>query len=708
MRTGVFIGFLLFLGSITFVSYSNTVYKEYRILIEIKDAQPDDPTLIAIDRIERYSGALTAVVDLPATEKSRRQYDLTIMLGAKDDSPELQRQWEKHKNPKKDAWLVRSVTEDPLVIAVSGLDKRGMLYAAYHLADLLKAGSDVSKLDLYFQPKVDKRYLSVGTTTHGRRYFRPQMYSHNLNEMPRYGYNGVLIYPGGGTPIGRQTSPVLEDEEGNFYSDAGNALKFNNWFRDIKKYRMDIMMTIAPVIPPGYDKQALNDFYAGGPEPEGYIDNLQLHFRKFLEILEQDYPEFEMYLFNSTEGATFGNNKRFFGDPHPERFSNDAYVRNNGRIMRAYFDVLKDHFKSDLNKVAFWTHSYGLTSDGIVKMREVLFEYPQVTIVEDDFWNNNLWPFDIPSMKYLPEDLRKIIHTKNPYALFQIATDAEYFGGGNLPNAYPGSHIRTAKDALERNAAMVIQRIDLHGRTPEGTLFGSVEIIPLAASKQLWEPTPDEALIWKEWAGRRYGKDAAPYVVNALQESKNILLNGFAAEGLDLLAWGSEINPRFWYKRETSRYGLFSRPGVPFVNKTSDSVIFSPEYTAYQMNTHSIPIKKYLNDRDSALKSIEYGLKEIEKARPFLEQKDYESLKNMFVLGRNVVEALKLVGKAAYASNLVMDNYDHVKDPEKLFNDAISDLEAFIKKGGLMDEMNGNLESIISNYKKTLHEKFNE
>ncbi len=685
-----------------FVAYSKQSDNFPKILIEIPKGKPGQTLLKAIDRIREFSNAITNVVSINDKKEEENNYGLIIVLGFSESSPELQSQWQKHPSANKDSYLIKTISSQPLIIIASGLNERGTLYAAYHLADLLKSKADVLKLDLFFQPKVSQRYVSFGATTHGRKYYQPSLYYKSLKELPRYSYNGVLIYPGGGTPIARRSSPVAENEDGVLSSNAENTKEWKEMFNEIKKYQHDIMMTIPPIVPIGYSNKEIKDYYAGGPEPEEYISKLKAHFKQYLKLLNHDYPEIDSYLFNSTEGATFGRNERFFGPPDPKHFSNQSYLSNNEKIMKAYFDVLTEVFKSDISKVSFWTHSFGLTSEGIVKMREVLFQYPGVLILEDDYWNNNLWPFDIPAMKYLPEDLRAKIHTKNPFGLFQIATDGEYYGGGSLPNAYPGSHIRSAKEAINRNARMVIQRIDLHDRTPYGTLFGTMEIVPLMASKQLWDPVPAEPQIWQEWATRRFGKLAAPFVVHALQKSENILLNGLSCNGIDLLAVGSEFAPRLWSKDEDglSRFSLFGEPNKPFVKKSRNDVIYSEEYTAFQMNTHSIPIKTFIANQNSAMQSVQSSLAEIEKAKPYLEQQDYKMLNDIFINAQQVLAALRLLGEAAYATNIVLSNYDKVKSPVILFNRSIASLETYIKESKLLPEMNKNLTLIMNNYKK--------
>jgi hypothetical protein len=654
------------------------------------------PTIkIALDRLQQTGGLDLEVVEGGSAPAGSQEEKLTILLGTGQPSG------------KPDAYRVTTLSKEPRVIIASGNNERGMLYAAYHLADLLKAGADLSSLDVVREPRIAERYVSFGATKYGRKVYDPEQHWRTLNELPAFGYNGMIIYPGGGTPIGRRSSPIMETRQGKLYLDPENTRQWKAWFNEIRKYQLDMMMTLPPLIPPGYDNKEIHEYYAGGPEPKGYVPALKAHFRGYLQLLTTTYPEPAKYMFNSTEGATFGRNARFFIQPNTRLYSRDTYLENNEKVMKAYFDVLTDFFKDDLGRVYFWTHSFGLTSDGIAKMREVLFQYPEITIIEDDFWNNNLWPFDLPAMAYLPPDLRKMVSAKNPFALFQIATDGEYYGGGSLPNAYAGSHIRSAKEALDRNARMVIQRLDLHDRTPQGTAFGTMKIVPYAASKQLWQPTPSEEEIWLEWAETRFSKAAAPHVIRALQESHTILINGVSCNGIDLLAVGSEFNPRHWIRdgNGLTRLYLFGKPGRKFVDKQKDDVIYSPEYTAWQMNTRSISIREFRQNQEKALQAIRRGLEHISKAKPHLTPADHEMLRSVFLEGDIVLKALRLVGEAAYAANLLLDNFDNVPNPKAFAEKAFSDLEGYLAEEKLLPEMKDNLRLILADYRKVAAEK---
>lgn len=651
---------------------------------------------IAIARLEQMAGCAVKLFDklsaMPADT------DLRVILGV-HKSPRLE-------EAKPDSFVVETTSTDPLTVLVSGKNRRSTLYAVYRLADLLKAEADLADIKLFLQPKIAQRYVSFGATTHGRRFYRPQLYWKTLHEAPQFAYSGVIIYPGGGTPLGRRASPVATASGGALQIDPQQAPAWRNWFAKIDAYGLDIMMTVPPVIPAGYERRLVADFYAGGPEPPGYLDDLRRHFRQYLSLLNEAYPSIDRFLFNSTEGATFGRNRRFFGRPDEKRFSSDAYVKNNKALMRTYFDVLAEFFGDDLGRVCFWTHSFGLTSDGIRAMREVLFEYPQVTIVEDDFWNNNLWPFDLPAMAYLPQDLRAEVTSRNPLALFQIATDGEYYGGGSLPNSYPDAHVRSAQEAIKLGAKMVIQRLDLHDRTPYGTAFGSMEIVPLAASRQYWEPTPPLADLWSQWAASRFGRAAAPHVVAALQKSETVLHRGLSWQGLDLLAVGSEFNPRLWKRGADglSRYHLFGRPGRRLLQKKPGEAILSAEYTAYQMQSRTAGIDAFRQNQAAARAAVREGLREIELARPALRDSDYAMLHDIFENGEHVLEAMRLLGELAYATNLVVDNFANGQDPHRQFAESRANLDAYLKKGSLIPPMTKNLRSIMSSYQEIARE----
>jgi hypothetical protein len=249
---------------------------------------------------------------------------------------------------------------------------------------------------------------------------------------------------------------------------------------------------------------------------------------------------------------------------------------------------------------------------------------------------------------------------------------------------------------------MVIQRLDLHDRTPYGTAFGTMEIVPLAASRRLWEPVDPTEDVWREWAARRFGKAAADDVISALQESHTILIQGLSCNGIDLLGVGSEFNPRLWAADGSmlSRFYLFGRPGRLLVAPGDGDILTSAQYTAYQMKTRTIAIADFDRNQKQAMEAVTRGRARIERAKATLTTPDYEMLAALFDNASHVLTAVQLLGRAAYAANLLLDNFDRVQDPAAQYRDALRKLDEFLAQPTLEPEMARNIRQITDNYAK--------
>ena len=60
---------------------------------------------------------------------------------------------------------------------------------------------------------------------------------------------------------------------------------------------------------------------------------------------------------------------------------------------------------------------------------------------------------------------------------------------------------------------------------------------------------------------------------------------------------------------------------------------------------------------------------------------------------------MRLLGRAAYATNLVLENFDGVEDPKRLFGEAIGEVEAYLKEGKLSESMTKNVAEIVESYR---------
>ena len=122
---------------------------------------------------------------------------------------------------------------------------------------------------------------------------------------------------------------------------------------------------------------------------------------------------------------------------------------------------------------------------------------------------------------------------------------------------------------------------------------------------------------------------------------------------------------------------MFRKPGIPLVDKTEDDEIFSGEYAAWQCRSQSMPIADIRNDQRDAMGLIENGLEAIELAKPHLKADDYEYLHEIYDNAQVILEAVMRCCEAAYATQIMLDNYDNVNDPQGAFNDALKELEKY-------------------------------
>ena len=649
------------------------------LLVLPEPVGPGDAGLLdkATDRIREYGGRFD-IFHGEIPEPARSRYGLVIVMGALGSRPELDGLYAGPKELAPDAYIVKTIGSGPDTVAVAGVGMRGVLYAAYCFADLVKTGANLQDIDICRSPLIPERYAFLSGCAYWKNQFKPGLFYKTLHEMPRYGYNGVIIFPGEGcgTPVGKSELMLSFAGDGAVYTDKYIVPEWKTLFANINGYGMGIAVTMAPLVPWGYADGELDDFYGGGREPVGYLQELAAYFESALVILLETYPEIDMLIFTSVEGLDYGRTKRFFTAPDGLGESTaGAFVDNNSRIARVYFNVLNDVCRRYNVKPSFWTHIYGIVSRGLTAMRDVMFEFPDMYNLEDDYWNNNLWVYDLPVMSYLPEDYRAAVVENNKFAMTQCCTDSEYYGAGTLLNAYPDTFVFSAREAVRLGAIFFSQRLNHHDRTVSGTLFNTLEIMPFAAARQVWEPAAGLDALWDEWATRRYGYDAAPHVVKALKNSGQFMLLGLQANGY-FFTLHSAIKMDDW---DVGKYCFrqFGKPGPPLVPKTYDDIVTSKEYSPFQNMTSPIPIGEFRENNAKARGLVAESRAHIGRARPYLSAADDAEFTAILDNSDTVLETIKYLGEAAYATNLALDNFDGADDTASQKLAALDTLEQY-------------------------------
>ncbi len=141
---------------------------------------------------------------------------------------------------------------------------------------------------------------------------------------------------------------------------------------------------------------------------------------------------------------------------------------------------------------------------------------------------------------------------------------------------------------------------------------------PTLEDMNLWDPNAEafDFRLWFDWLRNRFGKDASPYVVSALDRSPRVVrlafyLGGAYFQNRSYLPDPSQFERTLWpwFVRQAELLGM--------------------------------DVLRW--EKEEALRLIRQSLRDIELARPTLEQKHYDSLMRIFEQGRDVVLAYRVL-----------------------------------------------------------------
>ncbi len=686
--------------------------KKSQCLLEIT-GEENSVLRIAADRIHQYFPGIVDVVHHIAGKEERSNYDLSIILGRYEDCAEIAALWENDKPNDGDAFIVQTVAKKPLTLAAIGIGDRGTMYAAYHVAELLEREANLDNEETRREPIIKKRCAWTDMRTHGwmwRRALQPSVFTRTLAELPRYGINSVkLPFPISQDLVeGYSGMPFIETENGVIplepeYSEWKHCLK------EVQEYGFESKLWVCPVTPPEFSHKEICDYYGGKIQLDGYEAAVEKTFRKHLQDIVTFFPEITCFEFLNTEVVSYAGVQLFIAPCCEDTCS---------RVLSVYLRILQEVCDKEGKQPSAAMHCFGVSNRTIQAMREVHYQYPRVILLEDDYWNNPLW-ITGNVLEYLPEPMRQEIHEKVDLGFISLV-DGEFFGGGTLPTAIPRPIVTTIKEAVRRQSHEHMMRVNLHSETPGGGAFWDInEIIVIAGAACSWSPEPDIDMVWSNWITRRFGADACSQLLPMLKKCDALITKGFTLEGLDLLNQ-SQINAKNWLgtsAKNYNRFELFQKPGIFLLDKTEADEVLSNEITLLQMKSKSVALADALKDKNEALRIIEEGLETIASLQPLLEEADYAYLYDMYYNAQCMVQAIILLCKAAYATQIMLDNYDDIVHPKEQFDTALSELAAYADeieqiptKPSLINErwpvsLQETLREVVSGYRKMVEKE---
>ncbi len=128
-----------------------------------------------------------------------------------------------------------------------------------------------------------------------------------------------------------------------------------------------------------------------------------------------------------------------------------------------------------------------------------------------------------------------------------------------------------------------------------------------------WDVNADLDKIWQDWTEETFGPQAAPYLARALRLSETAVDRTFSTLGM-----GSSTNSDFVSniaRRETL---------LMYTNRH-----FLPEYARY-LEPNLDNVRRVIDEKEDCLDQIRQMLTELEKARPYLKENQYQELATRF------------------------------------------------------------------------------
>jgi alpha-glucuronidase len=152
----------------------------------------------------------------------------------------------------------------------------------------------------------------------------------------------------------------------------------------------------------------------------------------------------------------------------------------------------------------------------------------------------------------------------------------------------------------------------LRWRSTDTPNWADVEVF----TKVLMDPQADQKELFRQWIASRYGSEAAPYVVSALNRTFDIVNKSYFVLGF----WytNHSIAPGFNYTND--RIGGWSNARWDPRKKTLEQALLNPTWAT---------LKKIDADKDVAIGLARASVADIEKAKPYLSSRDYAELKDL-------------------------------------------------------------------------------
>jgi hypothetical protein len=211
--------------------------------------------------------------------------------------------------------------------------------------------------------------------------------------------------------------------------------------------------------------------------------------------------------------------------------------------------------------------------------------------------------------------------------IVEIDLGEEFTGQSRILHCEP-EYVRSVMDhARAKGVIGAVARVERYENKAIGT---PNEVNLYAFGRLLVDASVSPESLWLEWATRRYGEKAAPFVIRALRRTFDITnLTFFPCE--------------YWITNH-SRIPSWSYAYGHITSRQNAKWIPSPKQLRWRdalLRPNADTLEWIAAEKDLAAKLCERALGDLEQAKAHLKTEDYDELKRYLTFGADVVECFR-------------------------------------------------------------------
>jgi len=264
--------------------------------------------------------------------------------------------------------------------------------------------------------------------------------------------------------------------------------------------------------------------------------------------------------------------------------------------------------------------------------------------------------------------------------VIEIDLGEEYTGLSHFLHCEVGYVHAVFRHCRMPNVVGAVARVD---RDRDNRALGTPNEVNLYAFKRLThDPSPTVDQLWTEWAEARYGREAAPYVIDALKATYDVTNMAFFP-----LEHGMQNHSGLcdW------KYCLSHIPLA-----TPSKWIPTPRHELARdelLQPTWITLAKINAEKDAARRLAEGSLEILDRGREHLRPEDYRTLRRYLECGRDVVEVCRWQNLAFEATLRYLNRMKGIgaehATPDEMRAEALRYLDELDKSADVMDERHG-------------------